>query len=195
MFIELTEFLRCPAEHPDAHCVLVPEQMAGRSVIRGVVGCPACRRQYSISDGVVRFGLPPALSAPPELRRADAVAALLGLTGPGGYVVLVGSAVRLGKDLASLLGGIHFVGVNAPAGDGETPALSLLEAEASVPLRSAVARGVVLGAEYLKEPWTDEAVRVLLRGLRLITFTETAEIEGLDQLAAGKGMWVGEKGR
>ena len=193
MFIELTEFLRCPADHPDAHCVLVPEEIVGRNVARGVVGCPTCRREYSISKGVVRFGLPPSLPPAPGLSDPTAVAALLGLTGPGGYVVLVGSAARLADGLAKLMDAVHFVGVNAPAEVGETPVLSLLEAETTVPLRSSIARGVVLGAEHVKEPWADEAARVLLRGLRLVALVDTTEIEGVDQLAAGKGMWVGQK--
>ena len=195
MFIELTEFLRCPADHPDAHCVLIPEQMAGRSVVRGVVGCPQCRRQYSVSDGVARFGLPPGVATASDPPPADAVAALLGLTGAGGYVVLVGSAVRLAGELARLIDGVHFVGVNGAPEGREAPALSLLEAEATLPLRAAMARGVVLGSEYVKQPWTDEAVRVLLRGLRLVVLVEAAEIEGVEQLAAGQGMWVGAKGR
>ncbi len=194
MFIELAEFIRCPRDHPETHCVLMPSEMIERSVIRGIVGCPECRREYPIEGGIARFGAPPPVlpvAQPPE---PEVVQALLGLSTPGGYLVLVGSATRLSGALGRLIGGLGFVAVNAdPALVEGLPSLSFLEAEGSIPLRSAMARGVVLGQEYAREPWTREAARVLLPGLRLVALRDELESVGLERLASGPGIWVGRK--
>ena len=55
MFIELTEFLRCPKDHVEAHAVCLPLEMEGRVVVRGVLGCPVCQAEYVIADGFVDF--------------------------------------------------------------------------------------------------------------------------------------------
>lgn len=196
MFIELSEFLRCPEPHEESFCVVVPDEMTGRMIVRGIVGCPICKREYPISGGVVRFGGPEETPAPagmPDQSDPDAIWALLSLTTPGGYVVLAGSAARLAGALAERLGGVHFVGVNATAGVEMSPVLTLLRHPDRFPLRRSMARGVVLGVEAAREPWISEGVRVLLHGLRLVAVADTISAPGLDQLAVGRGMWVGQK--
>jgi uncharacterized protein YbaR (Trm112 family) len=204
MHIELMEMLRCPAAHAEGFLVLSTGEMVGRMVRSGIVGCPVCRKEYLVEDGVVEFGATGkgkgeagrgAASSPATLQ---ALQALLELSGPGGYVVLLGSATRHAAGLATLMGGIHFVGINAPAGTDELPTLSLLRAGERIPLRKAMARGVIVGAEVgsggEKGSWVAEAQRVLLRGRRLVMESETATLpEGTKRLAAGQGMVVGEK--
>src|SRR5437879_13816286 len=94
--------------------------------------------------------------SPPD---AETLQALLDLSGPGGYVVLVGSAARHAVGLAGLMGGIHFVGINAPSDVAELPVLSLLVCDKLIPLRRAMARGVVVGLDRVAPPWLDEALR------------------------------------
>lgn len=190
--------LRCPEPHEESFCVVAPDAMVGRSVWRGVVGCPVCRKEFPIRDGVAEFGpIPPARlpdSASSALPEAEVVAALLGLGGPGGYLVLLGSAVRLVPELGQWLGGVHFVGINAPPDAARPGMLSLLTCERKIPLRASMARGVVIGPDFAVEPWIGEAVRVVLEGLRVVVIGgELGQVEGLVQLAAGRGMWVGEK--
>ena len=125
---------------------------------------------------------------------AASLQALLELSGPGGYVVLVGAAVRQATRLSALMQGIHFVGINPPGDLEEQPTLSLLYASEKVPLRTSVARGVVVGADLATSPWLVEAHRVLLRGRRFVVENEEPELPiGLIQLAAENGLWVGEK--
>lgn len=201
MHIELTEMLACPEPHAPDVLVLSTAQMKGRLVRFGLVGCPVCRREYPIVGGVVEFGgrgkgeegRVPAAQSPIPLP-PDTLQALLDLSGPGGFVVLVGTASRYARELATLMSGIHFVGVNPPADVEELPELSLVRAPAAIPLRQAMARGVVVDAEHARSPWLAEAVRVLLRGRRLVIEAEPAERPaGVKQLAAGEGVWVGEK--
>ena len=209
MHIELTEMLRCPEAHREEILVLSTGEMKDRMVRSGLVGCPVCRAEYPIARGIVNFrrskervakdsasGPRPAYAPPSPLPTADAaqLQALLELSGPGGYVVLVGAAVRQAPRLSNLMAGIHFVGINPPPDMEEQSALSLLYANEKIPIRTAVARGVVVGADLATSPWLVEAHRVLLRGRRFVVENEEPELPiGLIKLAAEHGLWVGEK--
>jgi uncharacterized protein YbaR (Trm112 family) len=209
MHIELTEMLRCPESHREEMLVLSTGEIRDRMVRSGLIGCPVCHKEYPISRGIVNFRRTkervssdmsseprPAYRPPSPLPSADAarLQALLELSGPGGYVVLVGSAVRQAPRLSSLMEGIHFVGINAPLEMEEQPMLSLLYANERVPLRTSVSRGVVVGADLATSPWLVEAHRVLLRGRRFVVENEEPELPiGLVKLAAESGLWVGEK--
>src|SRR5438552_1289088 len=208
MHIELTEMLRCPEPHREEMLVLSTGEVKDRMVRCGIIGCPVCHKEYPISRGIVNFrrsrervskessGPRPAYAPPSPLPSAEATSlqALLELSGPGGYVVLIGAAVRQAPRLGALMAGIHFVGINAPSEMEEQPTLSLLYANEKVPLRTAVARGVVVGADLATSPWLVEAHRVLLRGRRFVVENEEPELPiGLLKLAAENGLWVGEK--
>jgi hypothetical protein len=190
--------------------VLSTGEVRDRMVRSGLIGCPVCHTEYPIARGVVNFrrsrervqneetsGPRAGIYVPPSpLPSADAanLHALLELSGPGGYVVLIGSAARQAPRLSMLMEGIHFVGVNAPVEMEEQPMLSLLYANEKVPMRTAVARGVVVGADIATSPWLVEAHRVLLRGRRFVVENEEPELPiGLVKLAAENGLWVGEK--
>ena len=196
--------LRCPETHEQAFLVMSTGEMVGRMVRSGILGCPVCRKEYPIVKGIVNFssgeGTPlrdkntQSLRGVPSPPDADTLQALLDLSGPGGYVVLVGSAVRHAVGLAGLMGGIHFVGINPPADVEELPVLSLLACETMIPLRGAMARSLVVGADWAGDPWLGEAQRVLLRGRRLVIEAERVKPpSGVTQLAIGEGLWVGEK--
>lgn len=198
MHIELTEMLRCPELHREEFLVLSTGEMTGRMVQLGIIGCPVCHREFMITDGVVEFGA--AGTAPARAAEAAApsdaptLQALLDLGGPGGIVVLIGSAVRHAQGLAALMAGIHFVGINAPPDLEELPVLSLLRSAHSVPLRGAVARAVVIGAECTVAPWLSEGNRVLLPGRRYVLESAAVSLPpGITQLATGDGLVVGEK--
>ena len=191
--------LRCPETHEEAFLVMSTGEMVGRMVRSGILGCPVCRKEYPIVKGIVNFSpqgtRAVAPGAPPRSPDAQTLQALLDLSGPGGYVVLVGSAARHAVGLAALMGGIHLIGVNAPADVEELPVLSLLACETMIPLRRAMARAVVVGPERASPPWLIEALRVLLPGRRLVIEDADATAPaGLKQLAVGQGLWVGERG-
>ena len=199
MFIELTEFLRCPFPHDEMHLIVVPDRMVGRMVVEGTIGCPVCRREFPVREGIALFDgqtREETEPAPADPSLVEAVRALLGLANPGGYVVLVGSAAGLAPGLAGLLGGVHFIGVNAPRSIEAAPPLSLLVHRSSLPLRRSMARGIVLGGEVAVSPWLEEGVRVVLDGLRLVALRPDVHAPaGAAPLASGQGLWVGEKQR
>jgi len=205
MHIELIEMLRCPEEHREEFLVLSTSEMNGRMVRLGLVGCPVCHRDFEIIDGIVDFTevvtgerqiravrRTPAPKAPDV--DVQSLQALLDLGGPGGYVVLLGTAARHAVGLASLMAGIHFVGINAPPEVEELPILSLIECDRVIPLRQSMARGAVVGAELARTAWGAEGWRVLLHGRRWVAESEGPTLPaGLAQLAVGQGLWVGEK--
>jgi uncharacterized protein YbaR (Trm112 family) len=207
--IELTEMLRCPESHGEAFLVLSTGEMLGRMVRSGILGCPICRREFPIVKGVVDFSAKgkgergkvddqgatmPLSPFPFPAVDPETLQALLDLSGPGGYVVLVGTAARHAVGLAGLMGGIHFVGINAPADVEELPVLSLLVCPDMIPLRQTVARGVVVGSDRLGSAWLAEARRVVLPGRRVVIEGEDVPVPvGLTRLAAGEGLFVGER--
>ena len=56
MYIELTDHLRCPADHEESYLVLLPDRVEDRSVRAGQLGCPVCGRSFALVDGVLDVG-------------------------------------------------------------------------------------------------------------------------------------------
>ena len=206
MHIDLTEMLRCPEPHDEAFLVMSTGEMRGRMVRSGLLGCPVCGREYPLIKGVARFtgsgeqgavpsaapfGTAPGSPLPVD---PETLQALLDLSGPGGYVVLVGNAARHAVGLAGLMGGIHFVGIDAPPDVEELPVLSLLSCDSMIPLRRAMARAVVVGRDYAEAAWLAEAERILLPGRRLVVEREDIALPaGLTRIASGQGLLVAER--
>lgn len=191
MFIELTDHLRCPADHDEAFLVLIPNELRDRQVVSGHLGCPVCERSYPIENGVAIFGrMGPEATAPAaDAVTADALHAFLGLEGPGGYVLLVGDAGLHAAALSRLLPGVHLVCLNPPDGLADSPVMSRLVAP-SIPLKARSVRGVILGGDARQTGWQSEAARVVLPGLRVVGQGELKVGVGLELLASGGGWWV-----
>lgn len=194
MFIELTDHLRCPADHDEAFLVLMPIDLADRQVVSGHLGCPVCERTFPVIDGVAVFGSMGgqggggAEQSGSEVS-ADAIAAFLGLEGPGGYVLLVGDVGAQAPALSKLLPGVHFAVLNGPPDLADSVAVSRLVAP-SVPLKTRSMRGVVLGADAPQLGWQSEAARVVLPGLRVVGQGTPADLPELELLASAGGWWV-----
>jgi uncharacterized protein YbaR (Trm112 family) len=198
LHIELTDHLRCPADHPESFLVLIPGEMRGREVRRGVLGCPVCQREYPIVDGVVHFTPQAPLPSVPlndGAVNADAIAAFLGLEGPGGYVGLVGNAVGFSPGLAPLWPGIHLVAVNPPEGFTPSERTSVLLSPA-LPFKARSLRGIVVGEPYGSEaPWRETAVGAVLPGLRAAGQGPLPVAEKFELLGEAAGWWVGRAGK
>jgi uncharacterized protein YbaR (Trm112 family) len=191
MFIELTDHLRCPAEHDESYLVLLPDRMEDRSVREGRLGCPVCGRTYMITDGVLDVGGAGSPDPGPTLLTAEAATAFIGLSGPGGYLVLVGGPAAAWRDVAERNYGVALVAVNPPADVRDEPGLSVLRGGA-LPIKSRSMRGVALGKPWGDDPaWVREAARVVLPGLRIAGEGQVPDETVIELMAATGGVWVG----
>jgi len=62
-----------------------------------------------------------------------------------------------------------------------------------IPLDDGSVRGALLGREYVRGRWMDEAGRIMGAGGRLVAVVDDLTAPGVRQIAVGQGMWVGEK--
>ena len=192
VFIELTDHLRCTANHAEQFLVLLPDEVRDRQVIRGSLGCPVCGRVVEVKDGIPRFGPPTRGSAPTALS-AEAALVLLGITGPGGYVALVGTAGPLAAGLAELLPHVHFALINPPPGLTAASDVSILEAD-RIPLKTSSMRGVLVGRDFGDQPdWVRDASRAVLPGNRIVVEGPLMDGGGVEVVASAGGVWVGRK--
>jgi hypothetical protein len=195
MFIELTDHLRCPAGHDEQFLVLLPHRMEGRSVREGQLGCPVCHRIFSLVDGVLDVGGAPPVEDAPSALDAESLSTLVGLSGPGGYLVLVGPPAAAWQEVGRLNPGVGLVAVNPPTGVPDQETLSVLRG-GRLPLKSHSMRGVVLGRPFATDrAWVGEAARVLLPGLRVVGESADPETDSIDLMASAEGVWVGTRRR
>lgn len=173
--------------------MLLPDEVVARAVRSGRLGCPVCGAIFRIAAGVAELDPIAAPPAEPVLA-PQAMHAFLGLSGPGGYVVLVGAAAEGWSDLATLNPGVAIVAVNPPAElQDAPPVLSVVRARI-IPLKSRSMRGVVLGGALGADPaWVRDAARVILPGLRVIGMGPEPVGSELELLASADGYWVASR--
>lgn len=199
MFIELVDDLRCPRPHEKTWLVASANRTEGRDIIEGTLGCPICRAEYPIREGVVWFREPdqPEAVAPdrpipgdPEL--AMRLAAFLDLSDGQGFALLAGSWGRAAQFLRGVVP-THLVLLNprpsVAAGDGA----SVLEIAADIPLADATCRGVALDDAHVDIDHLDDAVRVLRPRGRLVAPASTPTPAGVTELARDGQLWVAER--
>jgi uncharacterized protein YbaR (Trm112 family) len=195
MFIELTDHLRCPVDHEESFLVLLPDRIEGRSVLAGQLGCPVCGRTFHLSDGVLDTGDAPAPVPSSTVLDAEALSALTGLHGPGGYLALVGPVAQLWKSFAELNPGVALVAVNPGPEVLDAPGISVLRS-GRIPLKLRSLRGAVLGRPFADDPrWIGEAARVVLPGLRVVGEGSEPASDMIELMASAGGVWVGTSAR
>jgi uncharacterized protein YbaR (Trm112 family) len=199
VFIELVDDLRCPRPHEQTWLVASTTRTEGRDIIEGTLGCPICRAEYPIRDGVVWFAEAEEIGAPAAGRAAPAspevamrLAAFLDLSDVQGFALLTGSWGSAAQLLRRVVP-THLVLLNprppVAAGDG----ISILEIAADIPLADATCRGVALDAAHADGRHLDEAVRVLRPGGRLLAPAATPLPAGVIELARDDRLWVAER--
>ncbi len=191
MFIELTDLLRCPNPHDESFLILLPDRMDGRSVRTGQLGCPVCGRTFDLMDGVFDAGGAPPASAENTGLSAENVSVLIGLSGPGGYLALVGPVASLWEDVARLNPGVALVAINPPEEVQDSAGISVVRG-GMIPLKSRSVRGVVLGKPYADDPaWIRDAARLVLPGLRVVGEGDQPPEDLIEVMASVGGVWVG----
>ena len=192
MFIELTDHLRCPADHNESFLVLLPDKMDGRSVRSGQLGCPVCGRTFQLVDGVFDTGEAPAVSsAGASALTPEGVTVLTGLHGPGGYLALVGSVASFWAEIVERNPGVGLVAINPASEVLDRPEISVVRGK-RIPLKARSLRGVVVGKPYADDPyWVSEAARVVLPGLRVVGEGADPPDDIIELMASAGGVWVG----
>jgi uncharacterized protein YbaR (Trm112 family) len=192
LFIELTDHLRCPADHEERFLVLLPDRMEDRYVKSGQLGCPICSRTFRLVDGVLDTGDAPAPDpASSSSLNADALTALIGLSGPGGYIVLVGVLAGLWQELSAANPGVALVAVNPGADVLDGSGVSVIRS-GRIPLKSRSMRAAVLSRPYAAQmEWVKEASRVVLPGLRIVGEGGTPPTDLIELMASAPEVWVG----
>ncbi|HRP07684.1 MAG TPA: hypothetical protein PLL69_04285 [Gemmatimonadales bacterium] len=185
MHIELTDHLRCPADHDEAFLVLIPERMDGRQVVAGHLGCPVCGWACGWSDEVPAFDQAPYSAGRPPFD-AEAAIALLGINGPGGWLALAGRAGALAHALAALLPGVRMVAVNPPEGVQSNDVVSVIRSSIW-PIKRHSMRGVLLGEG---DDNKDEAAGSVLPGLRAVGEGDPPGRTDGEIVASAPGIWV-----
>ena len=186
MHIELTDHLRCPGDHAEAFLVLLPDQVVERRVVAGHLGCPVCGWGVAWTDGIPVFGDAPAAAGPFAFDAAAAVA-MLGVSGPGGWVATSGAAGAIAHDLAEALPGVRIVAVNPPPDVAARGEVSVIRS-AVWPVKRGSMRGVVIGADARDR---EESALSALPGLRACGSGDVpVDHSGMELLASAGGAWV-----
>jgi uncharacterized protein YbaR (Trm112 family) len=172
MHILLTDIVTCPRCGPELGLILLADRVEERRVLQGRLGCSNCREMYPVEGGVLDLrlveGVPDSAGAP-DPDAAVRTAALLGLAGAGGTVLVAGPGAELAPAIASLVPGLEVVAfTSTPPAGAEAPGVSRVAGGPALPLRGGMLRGVALtGAAAAAIP-LDEALRVLAPGTRLL---------------------------
>ena len=169
--------------------------MEGRWVRTGDLGCPVCGRTFQLKDGVFDSGDAPPSAEAGSVLDADAITALVGLSGPGGYLTLVGAAGALWSEVAERNPGVALVAVSPPASVVDGPDISVIRSR-RLPLKTGSMRGVVLSSPFADDvTWVKEAARVVLSGLRVVGEGKGPPSDIIELLASAEGVWVGTEKR
>ena len=198
MFIELVDALRCPNAHEESWLVASANRMEARHIVSGTLGCPVCRAEYPIEQGVVDFRRSragPSADGPrattdchPERSEGSAfrLAALLNLSDASGFAVLLGDWGALAHELSATVE-TPLIAVDPPEHIFGAPGISVLRSDGDVPLANNVARAIALDAR------APTAVRVVKQKGRVVGAIDVAVPDDVTELARDEDVWVGER--
>ncbi len=196
MFVEIVDALRCPRAHEESWLVLAARRTEDRHVLEGTLGCPVCRAEYAIHDGIADFSDPTAsdrtiVGAVMTLPPADHLAAMLNLGDALGFAVLIGAWGVPADALVEIVDAPPLLLVEPPAGVAMGPGLSGIRAGAVLPLATGAARAVATDA--VDAARVADAARVTRAGGRMVAPAESPVPEGVRELARDDVVWVGER--
>lgn len=194
MFVDLIEYLRCPAPHEESLLVAAATRSEERKLIAGVLGCPVCGVEYPIAGGVVRFAEPagPARPAaePPSVATAMRIAAFLELTDARGFAILCGRWAAHAATLGDLAG-TPLLLVNPPEGADISGAAAVLEVARTLPVAAGSARAATIDPAIALPP--EQVVRALRGHGRALGPASLPLPTGMTELARDAREWVAEK--
>ena len=198
MFIELVDALRCPVPHEESWLVASATRMEARHIVDGTLGCPVCRAEYPVRNGVADFRrapasevMAPALAVPRgDPATAMRLAAFLGLSDALGFVVLLDAWGAQAAALRELVE-TPIVLVDPPAGIEGEPGISVVLSDGVPPLALGTARATAVGQSSPDR--AAAAVRITRAGGRLLAPVVLPVSDGVREIARDDSLWVGEK--
>jgi len=196
MFIELLDGLRCVEDHPQIPLVAAILQRDERFVVRGVLGCPACRREYQLEDGAAWFrDRNGDVEAQQSLPRDDEGAMRIGAflaAADGATIALVGDWARYAIELSELVG-LRAYAVNPQEPIGESERVGTLYSDNRLPFTDGSLRGVAIDDSDWSADQLRVAVRSLSAGGRMVA-PATLPVPGeMEEIARDDLWWIGEK--
>jgi uncharacterized protein YbaR (Trm112 family) len=199
VLIELVDHLRCPRPHEETWLVASTNRTEGRDIIEGTLGCPICRAEYPIRDGVVWFDhreqatvSTPDLAAQRAPERAMRLAAFLDLSDAQGLALLAGSWAVAAQHLRGAVP-THLVLLNPRPTTAAGQGISVVEIAAGIPLADGTCRGVALDTSHADDAYLAAAVGVLRPRGRLVAPASTPTPVGVTELARDETLWVAER--
>src|SRR5262249_28324763 len=157
----------------------------------GILGCPVCRAEYPVRDGIAWFA-PPGSDLPRPGKEADEqealrIAAFLDLVDPAGFAVLHGAWAAH----APIVGGlspVHPVLLDPPTDVHRGPGVTIIRANGLVPLARGPARAATFGETATAE--TRDALLAAVRaGGRILGTAETPVPDGVREIARDDRAW------
>jgi uncharacterized protein YbaR (Trm112 family) len=186
MHLDVIPALRCPREHEESGLVLVADETRGRHVVTGVLGCPVCEAEYPIRAGVAYFVNPIASAADPRDDEIIQTAAMLGLTEPGGVIMLAGHWASIANAISEIGGALVLV-VNPPAIKVHAEPVSVMYAGDQLPIAEHALRAAAIDA-----PIRDVASVLRPKG-RLVATHAVPVPSDIAEIARDAEYWVGER--
>lgn len=196
MFIELVDALRCPVAHEDSWLVAAAERTEARHIVEGTLGCPVCKAQFAIHDGVadLRRAHHERSDADAEPASADdavRLAAFLGLDDSQGTVLLLGTWATHARALREVVE-VNVIAADPPASMIGEPGISVLRCDGPLPLAPGTSRGTAVDAADGSSRIAS-AVRATRIGGRVVAPVSVPVPAGLRELARDERLWVAER--
>lgn len=197
MFIEMVEALRCPHPHDESGLVAAADRMDGRNIMEGVLGCPVCKAQFRIAEGVADLRVapgPPSAAAPAAARdpeQAIRLAAFLDLSDGRGYAVLVG-AWTVHAPAIQAMSETHLLLVNRLAGVPIGAGTSGLLVDARLSVAAGSARGLAVD-RHVDADWLASALAGVQAGGRVVAPATMPLPGGVTELVRDGAVWVAER--
>lgn len=195
MFIELVELLRCIRPHDESWLIASIDELRERSIHRGRLGCPICRAEYPVVEGVVDFSaatVSPAVSA-----RSDdpedvglRAGAFLGLGETTGTVLLGGCWAAGAAALQRATEARVFVANAEP--DADHVAEGRILVDRALPFGVGSCAGVALDESFHNSIFECAAL-VIRPGGRMAGPVSVPRPAALALLAEDSDWWVAEK--
>jgi hypothetical protein len=197
VIVDLADALRCIRPHEPAALITSVDELSGRQIITGSLGCPVCDARYPIIEGAAVFdeaSLGRCRAAPAVAAADEAgvirVGALLDLTDPAGWVLLEGAASAAGAALHALLD-TAVVMLNPPGPVPPDADVSVIYAPVA-PFPPGLLRGAAL-SPAVDSVLADSVAGALRPGGRIMGPASVAVPAGVAELARDRHGWVGTR--